>query len=251
MNIQKTPAMFDFQETKVCVFLDEDQSPWWVADDICQVLGYSDTRQVVEKLDDDEKMLGKIYRSSKNREMWLINESGLYTLIIRSNKEEAKPFRRWVTHDVLPSLRKNGYYRNDIIMKYTLPECRTWVKTFEEDFYREIYRLMGWQWGAYGSKHPPYCSQITNKWIYELLPDGVNERIGELNTRSEKGFLRHKKHQFLSQDQGLEHLRAHLMQLTRLMRAAHNWDHFEEMGAKAFGLSLELGGEQLKLMVVA
>lgn len=89
---------------------DSNGQIWFVAKDVCEALGYNDVDSAVRKLDEDEKLNRKIYVSGQNREMTTINESGLYTLILRSNKPEAKPFRKWVTSEVLPSLRKYGTY---------------------------------------------------------------------------------------------------------------------------------------------
>ena len=87
-----------------------DDTPWFVAKDVCAALDLSDVSMSVSKLDDDEKLVQKIFVSGQNRDMVIINESGLYTLILRSNKPEAKKFRKWVTSEVLPNIRKNGVY---------------------------------------------------------------------------------------------------------------------------------------------
>lgn len=87
-----------------------DGNPWFVAKDLCEILELDDVRRAVEPLDDDEKLTGEILQSGQMRSMWLVNESGMYTLIIRSRKAEAKAFRKWVTSEVLPSIRKTGRY---------------------------------------------------------------------------------------------------------------------------------------------
>ena len=87
-----------------------DNSPWFVAKDVCAALDLSDVSMSVSKLDDDEKLVQKIFVSGQNRDVVIINESGLYTLILRSNKPQAKRFRKWVTSEVLPNIRKNGVY---------------------------------------------------------------------------------------------------------------------------------------------
>ncbi len=87
-----------------------DGSIWFVAKDVCNALGLSDVSMSLKKLDDDEKLIQKIFVSGQRRDVWMINESGLYALILRSNKPEAKKFRKWVTNEVLPALRKQGYY---------------------------------------------------------------------------------------------------------------------------------------------
>lgn len=87
-----------------------DDTPWFVAKDVCAALGLSDVNKTVSKLDDDEKLIRKLFVAGQDRHVIIINESGLYTLILRSNKPEAKKFRKWVTSEVLPSIRKNGVY---------------------------------------------------------------------------------------------------------------------------------------------
>ncbi|MFC2603872.1 MAG: BRO family protein [Treponema sp.] len=84
--------------------------PWFVAKDVCEVLELSDVSMSVAKLDDDEKLVQKLFVSGQNRDMIIVNESGLYTLIMRSNKPEARSFRKWVTSEVLPSIRATGQY---------------------------------------------------------------------------------------------------------------------------------------------
>ena len=87
-----------------------DNSPWFVANDVCAALDIKNPRHAISILDDDEKGVGKTDTLGGEQEMNIINESGLYTLIMRSNKPEAKRFRKWVTSEVLPSIRKNGVY---------------------------------------------------------------------------------------------------------------------------------------------
>lgn len=84
--------------------------PWFVAKDVCEVLELSDVSMSVAKLDDGEKLVQKLFVSGQNRDMIIVNESGLYTLIMRSNKPEAWSFRKWVTSEVLPSIRATGQY---------------------------------------------------------------------------------------------------------------------------------------------
>jgi prophage antirepressor-like protein len=85
--------------------------PWFCASDVCRALDFkSSSESVLRGLDDDEKMMRKVSASSKMRNMWFVNESGLYNLIFRSNKPEAKTFRKWVTGEVLPAIRRTGSY---------------------------------------------------------------------------------------------------------------------------------------------
>lgn len=105
---------FDYEEQDVRVIRDENGEPWFVAKDVCDILGLVNPTEALKGLDEDEKNTLRVSEGINgqpgNPNVNVISESGLYTLIIRSNKEAAKPFRRWVTHDVLPALRKTGAY---------------------------------------------------------------------------------------------------------------------------------------------
>jgi prophage antirepressor-like protein len=83
---------------------------WWVLKDVCGVLELESPHKVAERLDEDEKGRNSIPTPGGNQEMTIISESGLYNVILRSDKPEAKKFRRWVTHEVLPQIRKTGSY---------------------------------------------------------------------------------------------------------------------------------------------
>lgn len=86
--------------------------PWFVLKDVCAVLGMdtSQLKKVADRLEDDEKGRTQITTPGGVQETWVINESGLYNVILRSDKPAAKPFRKWVTSEVLPSIRKSGGY---------------------------------------------------------------------------------------------------------------------------------------------
>ena len=84
--------------------------PWFVLSDVCKVLELSSPHKVAERLDGDEKGRNQIPTLGGVQEMTVVNESGLYAVILRSDKPQAKPFRKWVTSEVLPSIRKHGSY---------------------------------------------------------------------------------------------------------------------------------------------
>lgn len=95
----------------------KDGAPWFVLKDVCGVLGMSNSRVVADRLDNDEKGVSQIYTLGGVQEMTCISESGLYNVILRSDKPEAKPFRKWVTAEVLPAIRRSGGYiagQNDL-----------------------------------------------------------------------------------------------------------------------------------------
>lgn len=106
---------FDFNAKQVRV-VSRDGSPWFVAKDVCDVLGLTNSRKAVAALDEDERDILTSsnvtagYISAPNRGLNIISESGLYALIFQSRKAEAKAFRKWVTATVLPAVRKTGSY---------------------------------------------------------------------------------------------------------------------------------------------
>ena len=84
--------------------------PWFVAKDVCDALTLENSRKATASLDDDEKRVSPIVTPSGTQQMTIVNESGLYNLIFQSRKAEARAFRKWVTGEVLPTLRKTGRY---------------------------------------------------------------------------------------------------------------------------------------------
>lgn len=87
-----------------------DDGPWFVAADVCAALTIGNSRDALDRLDADEKGVGSIDTLGGLQQLATVNESGLYSLILGSRKPEAKPFKRWVTSEVLPQIRKTGAY---------------------------------------------------------------------------------------------------------------------------------------------
>lgn len=102
--------IFNFNGNEIPVLVDENNNPLFIAKDVCEILNLNNVTEALRNLDDDEKLTSEILRAGQNRNVNLITESGLYSLVIRSNKPEAKVFKKWVTAEVLPSIRKNGIY---------------------------------------------------------------------------------------------------------------------------------------------
>ena len=87
-----------------------DNHPWWVAKDVCSVLGIVNPRSSMHDFDDDEKGVYIMDTPGGQQRQTIVSEPGLYRLILKSRKPEAKAFKRWLIHDVLPSIRKTGQY---------------------------------------------------------------------------------------------------------------------------------------------
>jgi prophage antirepressor-like protein len=104
---------FDYGDRQVRTVL-VNEEPWWVANDVCGVLGITDPRKSINLLDPDERNTVPVMDSmGRSQDTFVINEPGLYSLILKSRKPEAKAFKRWVTHEVLPAIRRTGSYTTD------------------------------------------------------------------------------------------------------------------------------------------
>lgn len=101
--------IFDFQANEVRVVI-QDGEPWFIAKDVCSVLQHTNHRAAIAGLDTDEKGVSIVDTHGGRQSMSIISEAGLYALIFSSRLEKAKAFRRWVTHDVLPNIRRTGTY---------------------------------------------------------------------------------------------------------------------------------------------
>lgn len=113
----------------------KDGEPWFVLADVCRALEIRNSRMVAGRLDKDELMSVKLTSGGQRREMTVINESGLYAVIIRSDKPQAQSFRKWLTSEVIPTIRRTGGYvaNEDMFIENYLP--------FLDEPYRNLFRL--------------------------------------------------------------------------------------------------------------
>lgn len=105
------PMSFDFNGNTVSTIIHEGGEPWWIAKEVCEILGLKNVSMALVEIDQADKMVisGNDVGSNISK-LRVVNESGLYDLIFKSIKPEAKKFRRWVTSEVLPQIRKTGSY---------------------------------------------------------------------------------------------------------------------------------------------
>ena len=101
---------FAFEDDLVRTIVDDKGEPWFVAKDVCAILELGNITEALRPLDDDERGSVTLNTLGGNQDMLTVSESGLYSLIFRSRKPEAKRFKKWVTSEVLPSIRKTGAY---------------------------------------------------------------------------------------------------------------------------------------------
>lgn len=107
MNDLKIFENHQFGEIRV---IEQDGEPWFVAADVCRALELEDTGRATARLDEDELTRIKIVSGGQGREVIAVNEPGLYSLVLGSRKPEAKAFKRWITHEVIPAIRRTGSY---------------------------------------------------------------------------------------------------------------------------------------------
>ncbi|MGE4555561.1 MAG: Bro-N domain-containing protein [Desulfovibrionaceae bacterium] len=102
---------FNFNGNDIRTIIGQDGEPWFVAKDVCDVLELTDARKTVHLLDEDERNTVPVRDSiGRIQQTFIISESGLYSLTLRSRKPQAKAFKKWITKEVLPQIRKTGVY---------------------------------------------------------------------------------------------------------------------------------------------
>jgi prophage antirepressor-like protein len=224
------PALIpmDFDGDEIGYLLDDDGQPWWPLQGPCKILGYVDIPQVLDRLDADEKRRHRVPIGDKrtnrglNQAVWCVNEAGMYRLIFRSDKPEAERFRRWIFHDVLPTIRKSGTYSitsRDIISGFLSPVFLPWEKRFELSFFQEVCRVYG-QPIPTDDKHSPMVGWFIGKYVYDVLPTVVRAEMDIVNPIVDKkaGTRKLKLHQLLKEDRIKDFLEKRLDQLMTVMR---------------------------------
>jgi anti-repressor protein len=102
---------------------------WWVLKDVCGVLELSNARMIADRLDEDDVSLAYVTDSmGRQQQTNIVNESGLYNVILRSDKPEAKKFKRWVTHEVLPQIRRHGAYITTSKLEEIMNDPDSWIR---------------------------------------------------------------------------------------------------------------------------
>lgn len=160
----------------------QNGEPWWVLLDVCRVLGLdtSKLKQTADRLDEDEKGRCFIPTPGGPQESWCINESGLYMVILRSNKPEAKAFKRWITHEVLPSIRRTGTYSVRGISPYTTVALPSVAKLAHGATAQHLWLVLLELDRAQGGTG---IVQVSNSELTRLL--GVKSRHTVMNARQE------------------------------------------------------------------
>nr|VFJ77980.1 MAG: P63C domain-containing protein [Candidatus Kentron sp. FW] len=115
-----------------------------------------------------------------------------------------------------------------LLDKYLLQEFKAWSKRFPDDFYKEMFRLKGWDWkGMEIGSRPGVVGRYTNDIVYDRLEVGIRKELEKRNPKTEKGNRRARHHQFLTDDLGVPALSQHLHTVIAFMRASSNWEKFK------------------------
>lgn len=120
---------------------------------------------------------------------------------------------------------------------YIAEEFQPWVRRFPEAFFREIYRLQGWKFVPGNHHHPQYVGRFINKYIYEHMPEGVLEKLRDLNPKNEQGNRARKHHQHLTEDTGVAHLERQVAKVLTIMEISEDKVQFDALFNKAMSRS--------------
>lgn len=140
MNMLKVFEKAEFGRVRV---VECEGEPWFVAKDVCECLELTDVSKTISLLDDDEKGTNSIRTPGGEQQMLVVSEPGLYSLILRSRKPEAKAFKRWIIHEVVPSIRKRGLYATEAVMVRILDDPDFGISLLQQyKFEREQRKLV-------------------------------------------------------------------------------------------------------------
>ena len=140
MNMLKVFEKAEFGRVRV---VECEGEPWFVAKDVCECLELTDVSKTISLLDDDEKGTNSIRTPGGEQQMLVVSEPGLYSLILRSRKPEAKAFKRWIIHEVVPSIRKRGLYATEAVMDRILDDPDFGISLLQQyKFEREQRKLV-------------------------------------------------------------------------------------------------------------
>jgi hypothetical protein len=121
-----------------------------------------------------------------------------------------------------------------ILDKYLRKEFAVWAKRFPDEFYREMFRLRGWQWRGMRVNRPSVVGKYTNDLVYQRLAPGILEKLQELNPKDDKGNREGKHHSLLTDDFGVPALQQHLYATQKFMEASATWENFYRLMQRAF-----------------
>ncbi len=127
--------------------------------------------------------------------------------------------------------QRNRNELQEILDKYISEELRAWTRKFPDEFFKQVYKIHGWNYSKTGH-HPQYLGKFINKYIYEKLPPMVLQELQRKNPCDENGVRKHRHHQFLTDDIGDDNLKKQLVQTITLMKVSENVEQFKQLMEK-------------------
>jgi hypothetical protein len=125
--------------------------------------------------------------------------------------------------------QRNRSELEKILEKYIAEDLRQWTKKFPNEFFKQVYRLHGWEYPKINKNHPQCVGKIINKYVYEALPPGVLDELKRKNPPNENGNRRARLHQYISEDIGDDNLKKQITQVVTLMKVSDNMDMLKSM----------------------
>lgn len=209
-------AIYDYNAQSVRT-VNLDGQVWFLAKDVCDVLEIKDTSQAMERLSVKQKLMRTLQVSGQGRETWLVNESGLYKLILRSNKKEAERFQDWITDDVLPTIRRTGNYHVNKGKIYTEQEAIRMIEKASFKCMAESIKQSNENERMKGFAYSTYNNMIYLKVIGKTAQQLKNEK-GLKKTDTIKDYIDEKS---LSRIENLERL------VDSLLRIGYEFDYIK------------------------
>ena len=130
--MSKEIKIFDNEQFGQIRVIDQNGEPWFVAADVCRALEIGNHRDALSRIDADEKGVALTDTLGGKQEMATVNEPGLYSLVLGSRKPEAKAFKRWITHEVIPTIRKHGMYATPDTVEKIIEDPDTIIRILQE-----------------------------------------------------------------------------------------------------------------------
>jgi prophage antirepressor-like protein len=223
-----------------------DGEPLFHIGDVCAILEIQNPRQVAAKNLDKEDV-AKIYvtiADGRRRQVWFTNEPGVYQFIFRSNKPAAKRFKHWLSHDVLPSIRKTGQFT--ISSGFVLSAPKPWARIFPDEYFLELFRLK--RKIVVPLAQAPWIAGLTTDLVYRRIEEGVFDLLQAVNptvaaTESGKKWRRFKLHQLIADGAPKEKLIAFVARCTGALASFSRWEAFYEHWDARYPLKRELPHE--------
>jgi prophage antirepressor-like protein len=217
------PFVFDGHEVRTVMI---DSEPWVNIGDVCDILELQNARRVARTLDaEDVRKVSTLAADGKQRRVYFTNEPGVYELTFRSNKPTARRLKRWLSHEVLPSIRKTGQFVLEGVNKWLTLRPQTPEAIFPDAYYDNILRLL--KKPVDTPRTARFFGAITNFLVYSRIDQGVLESLKEINAIPRGRHWRPRKHhQHFNPGESTFQLRCLIVECVAKMNSHDDWEVF-------------------------